>query len=346
MNKPEHTIIIRCDGSHSIGLGHVVRCLALAQKLNDHSGITVFFAVRFDELAIQMISEKGFEIITPHDNEDFHYEHWLLESLTSHNSKTLILDARDGLTFENILNIKKNGICVMSIDDIEDKRRACDAVFYPPIPQAKSFNWDAFTGTLYWGWEYVLLRDEFNHAGIRKQSNKPRLLISMGGTDPKNLTGRIVQLLAISKPDCYVDIAIGSGYKQKDELLELCKDNEHFTIFQNHPKLSEIMANADAAIISFGVTAYEIAALGVPALYICLFAEQMDSASTFVDNGCAINLGEYQTVTDQAIVTTIQTLIGTTEVRAKMQEKLSHLAIKNGAKNISDIIISNIINTI
>jgi len=345
-NQSQHTIIIRCDGSHRIGLGHVVRCLTLAQKLTAKYTFKVYFAVRFDTLAIEMIAAKGYEIISPNTEIDFDYENWLLESLLLVNSKTLILDSRDGLTFENVQNIKRQGVYVASIDDIEDKRRACDAVFYPPIPQAKTFDWNSFTGNIYWGWEYVILRDQFIQKLVKLENKTLRLLVSMGGTDPKNLTGKIVKIIVESNLDYFVDVLIGNGYKQKDELLSLCKNNKTITIFQNYSNVAEIMGKADIAIISFGVTAYEIAALGVPAIYVCLFSEQMDSASTFVNGGFAINLGEYQNVSDRDILESLKEVIQKPEKWMIMREKLSHLAIKDGAKNIANIIFNKTINTL
>ena len=39
-------VIVRCDGSPAIGMGHVSRCLALAGELRDVHGCAVTFAMR------------------------------------------------------------------------------------------------------------------------------------------------------------------------------------------------------------------------------------------------------------------------------------------------------------
>src|SRR5262249_44753597 len=40
------SILIRCDGNQDIGMGHVSRCLALADELRDRERRTVSFAMR------------------------------------------------------------------------------------------------------------------------------------------------------------------------------------------------------------------------------------------------------------------------------------------------------------
>ena len=42
--------------------------------------------------------------------------------------------------------------------------------------------------------------------------------------------------------------------------------------------IAQLMAAADIAVASFGVTAYELAAVGTPALYLCLSPDDQQSA--------------------------------------------------------------------
>jgi spore coat polysaccharide biosynthesis protein SpsF len=51
------------------------------------------------------------------------------------------------------------------------------------------------------------------------------------------------------------------------------------------------MATADVALVTFGVTAFELAAIGVPSIYICLNEDHAESASAFVRAGMGVSLG-------------------------------------------------------
>ena len=60
--------LIRVDGSHKIGLGHVMRCLAVAQGLTK-AGIKSLFVIRDHEKSVsELIQRYGYPVETvPHE---------------------------------------------------------------------------------------------------------------------------------------------------------------------------------------------------------------------------------------------------------------------------------------
>ncbi len=98
-------ILFRCDGSVEIGMGHVVRCMALAEHLKDMRGCDIHFAMRKSELGINKVKEL-YPVIESNE-ETFNYEDWLYDCISQTQSEILIMDMRDGFTREQLKSLKK-----------------------------------------------------------------------------------------------------------------------------------------------------------------------------------------------------------------------------------------------
>jgi UDP-2,4-diacetamido-2,4,6-trideoxy-beta-L-altropyranose hydrolase len=323
------SILFRCDGSVQIGMGHVVRCLALAGELKKSFNSPITFAVRHSSLATNFIN-KFFPVIQS-DEVNFKYVPWLLDCIMKHQIKILILDVRDGLTRADLSLLKREtGVRLVTIDDPEEKRIETDLAFYPPVPQLNNFTWDDFKGKLCIGWEYVFLREEFLQPNVKIRKKLPNVLISMGGTDEHNMTSFAIK--ALMNLDCpfVATIIIGSGYQHKDELVELLENVKFdFKLVQNPDNISAIMAQADLALISFGQTAYELATLRVPAIYICISEDHLLSAELFVKSGIGIIVGIFNEISEHQLRELFLTHL-------KSEDTLRNMAIQAAKLNISD----------
>ena len=71
-------ILIRCDGSAEVGLGHVVRCLALADELKENHNCRVTFAMKQGPVGYEIVRKKGYKVVSPSkERQDFDYDGWL-----------------------------------------------------------------------------------------------------------------------------------------------------------------------------------------------------------------------------------------------------------------------------
>jgi spore coat polysaccharide biosynthesis protein SpsF len=99
--------------------------------------------------------------------------------------------------------------------------------------------------------------------------------------------------------------------------------------------LSTEYANADLALCAFGVTAYELAAYGVPAIYLGLSADHARSASAFADAGMGVSLGVADKVSDEDIRHAVQDLIYNASLRRRMHAAGMSLIDGQGAARIA-----------
>ena len=327
-------ILFRCDGPVEIGMGHVVRCLALADHLKENHNCTIHFAMRQSELGINKVKEI-YPVLQSNENE-FQYEEWLAGCIEKTNSKILIMDMRDGLKRGEIKSLKKKtGIKVVTIDDPEDKRLAADLAFYPPVPQLDKLNWDGFKGELFVGWEYVILRKEFLKKYPKPNNPIPNILVSMGGTDKKNMTEFIINSLNQINEKFKATIIVGEGYPYLEQMKKSLENVQfEFMLFQTPKNIAEIMSQTDFAIISFGQTAYELVSLGVLNIIMCLTNDHLESSKKFVNEGLSVGLGLYPP-TQEKLVNTIVNLITKIErnnyyrnpIECSGSKKISHLIL-------------------
>lgn len=270
-------ILIRCDASEEIGLGHIVRCLVLAKKLRLR-GNKVYFAVKNYTLVINKIRENGFDWIVASKN-NFDYDSWVLDIVDKKSINIFIGDIRDGLPITTIKKLKKKGILTVAIDEPSKYAKECDLCFYPPHAQV---NEEEYRGKLYKGFEYVILRDQFYKDYERKKNTTANILVMMGGTDPYNLTLEIIQKIINSEQEVNISVIIKKDHPQKEKIQELEKN---INIYSDIKNMAEFLISMDFAIISFGVTAYELLAMQVPSIHICLDEEHYISSKVFEKKG-------------------------------------------------------------
>ena len=345
------SILIRCDGSPEIGIGHVMRCLALADEIHAQN-CNICFAMRKGPLGIQMVQEKGFKVITSDETcQVFDYGEWLNGCVRKADARAIVFDVRDGLSRTVVKELRNNGILIVTIDDPEDKRLEADLAFYPPVPQVKRMNWTGFTGKLYAGWEWVILRPEF--AAWRKKQDgispppltrypsSPRILVTTGGSDPAGLILKALQALNMLSADFHAMIVLGPGFVHHDSLKELlCHAEYKYTILENVTDMVSVMAQADMAIASFGVTAYELAVMGVPSIYLCLTEDHAESASAFTSAGIALSFGIHHNVDSLAIYQNIRNLFYKKDDQIAMTRQATNKVDGQGSERIAGIIAS------
>ena len=340
------SILFRCDGWPEIGFGHVVRCLALADELQDVHGCKVAFAMAKATAGCSMAEARGYLVLTA-DREALSrdYAGWLSTSVDEVKAEVLILDIRDGLPINAVSALKEKGIVIATIDDPSDRRLLADLAFYPPVPQVLRMDWTDFSGRLYAGWQWVIMRREFSHFIRRERHENPLILVTMGGSDPYGLTLKAVKALDLLDGDFKSLVLLGPGFLHQKALDDLVsKTRRKFHLLRDVKNIPDLMSQVDIALGSFGVTAYELAAMGVPGIFMCLTEDHAESASVFVEAGMGECVGLHDHVSAEMLSSAIRRLM---ENRSRWEE-MSTACMKNvdgrGARRVADKIMGRIAN--
>jgi spore coat polysaccharide biosynthesis protein SpsF len=284
--------LIRCDGGGMLGFGHVKRGLTLARSLRDREGLGVLFALNGEEDAAAVIRQSGFEtIVLPRSSQTTAF----MSLVGVKKPDILIADARTNLSRDMLARIATKVGIVALIDDASDRRLAATHAYYAPAPQVDRFSWKGTNTVVRVGWEWALLGfDAARLPAVAAPRNAecPTMIVSMGGSDPLDLTRLAARALAKITAPFRVRFVIGPGFRNaRATARELEAMSPSFETVHGIDDLGTELAAADLALVTFGVTAYELAALGVPALYLAISDDHAQSGSCFEKAGMGIVLG-------------------------------------------------------
>ncbi|MCF7970953.1 MAG: UDP-2,4-diacetamido-2,4,6-trideoxy-beta-L-altropyranose hydrolase [Methylococcaceae bacterium] len=303
-------VVFRVDASIQIGIGHVMRCLALAQGLAAKEHRVSFICRAHPGHLIEYIQQQGFVVFIIKNQllgsnpirdgnglegaDVLFHAHWLGASqqedayvcqayLDSIMPDWLIVDhyALDERWHKFLHASYKK---LMVIDDLADRKHACQLLLDQTYGRAYSDYQPLVSdgSELLLGSSYALLRPEFvawrdNSLQRRKSAPFKQLLISLGGIDKENVTSEV--LSALKKCDLPRDLSIivvmGSGAPFLSNVQDLVATLPNMTeVKVNVQNMAELMANSDIAIGAAGTTVWERCCLGLPSMVIMLAENQ------------------------------------------------------------------------
>ena len=268
------SILFRVDGSQALGLGHLMRCLALAESLRNSleevgEGGDIHFAVK-REHAVRRILSSASSVDSIHWVEEGAEEESLKEIVRKVKPKTVITDIDLRGKVEEYLSLIYPSLSV-SLHEHNYSILNGDIVVAPtvlplPIAPQGSLGLTHFTGA-----DYLLLSPEISEWRSRlvPPSEAPRkVFVSMGGGDPKNLTKLVLSVAETLLFSLEWHVVIPPAGEVREAEFHSGASEVLFFI---HPgwKLSrseffELLSSADLVVTNGGTTLYESLAMGKP----------------------------------------------------------------------------------
>jgi UDP-2,4-diacetamido-2,4,6-trideoxy-beta-L-altropyranose hydrolase len=257
------TIVFRADGNAQIGWGHVMRSLALADMLK--SDFDCRFATRFVTPYLNTEIEKSGAVL--HElplNDEAHFEAFMT-MLTG--QEVVVLD-NYFFTTRHQQQIKQKGCKLVCIDDLADKEFVADVIINHS-PGALPQNYSAKpSAKLCLGFDYLLLRKPFIEALANNQcgsNRQPSILISFGGSDPLNLTNKVVNEVLQSGFAGNITAVVSSQFSAKPQLYkQVEKSDGQLTVYENldATQLANLFCTHQTAIVPFSTMLFEAIACG------------------------------------------------------------------------------------
>ncbi len=202
-------VYFRADASASIGYGHFVRSLALADMLKDDFDCTFFTQTPTDYQISEMEKVCKYKSLPSNDTK-FDVFLDLLKG-----DEIVVLDNYFFST-DYQRKIKDKRCKLVCIDDMHDKHYVADIVINHVLTDEKLFSVESYT-KLALGLEYALLRRPFLQP-LYNNKEEGHWFVSFGGTDYDNMTAKFVELLDSSPKVKSITVVVGDSYKYRDSL--------------------------------------------------------------------------------------------------------------------------------
>jgi spore coat polysaccharide biosynthesis predicted glycosyltransferase SpsG len=257
-------LLLQAEGSAAIGLGHVMRLLALGQAWVDGGG-RVEALLDAPETLRERYRREGFEVRPGTDD---------LPSLLRDDHAAVAAIDRPDVTVDDLWGLQAGAARTLLVDDLAS---------LPSYPVGLVLNQNAHAeGSQYapvaadrllLGLRYVLLRREFRSVPERTIHPDGRnILVTFGGGDPTGMTRRALQAIeglpGGLRDGLQVRVIVGAANPDAAAIASIARDatGARITVERAVDDMVEAMSWADLAITSGGSTVWELARTGCPAL--------------------------------------------------------------------------------
>lgn len=342
-------VAFRADAAVDLGTGHVMRCLALADRLREAGARTCFLCRPLDGHLGQRIAARGYGLVWLPLREDLAQDaedsraalapdapwDWLV---VDHYG----LDAR----WESALR----GVAgrILAIDDLADRPHDCDLLLDQNLQDPGRYDGRVPAGCRpLLGPRYALLRPQF--AAARKtlrprEGRVARLLVFFGGTDPGGETLKALEAIRrLNRSDLAVDVVVGEANPHRAAIEAACRALPQATLHGQVEDMAARMAAADLFVGAGGTSSWERCCLGLPALVLATADNQVAQSQALARAGAQVYLGPSSGVGPEPLAHWITALISAPEWLAHMAEQGMRLVDGGGCARVGDHLLADAI---
>ena len=340
-------VLIRADASQRLGVGHIARCVTLADALRE-LGATVVFAMRalVGHQAARITGRGYHVIILIGDDEPAAVAEQAIDWQTDIAALTSQLAGQptwDWLIVDHYgLDARWQGAArafarrIAVIDDLAnrahdadllvDHNLNADAVAYAALLPAQA--------TRLLGPRYALISPRFAAEPVAIRPRASRVLVSLGGADADGYLFTVLDALE-SFTDIEADIVAGSANPAWDRLCERVSGRASWHLHRHVDDMAALMRCADLCIGAGGGSSWERAALGLPTLCLALAENQLANAASLAEIGAQIFLGRAADVTVERLRSVLSHLIDDRYLRHALGRAAHALVDGRGVQRVA-----------
>ena len=320
-------VLIRCDATTAGGVGHLVRCVALAQALRRAGAPRIHLSGDVSApLARDVLAA------TPVVRHEAVPDSVSLMSLAKVVGATLVhVDHYDGFDDLRAIGLRE-GLLVSTATDDRFGRRDADVIVDGSPRALRHFDPLYGGASVGLGPAFLALREQFAAAPRRPERDGPlTVLVVMGGTDAGGY-GRSIADAVARLPGV---VRVGVVGAPADPTQQSAGSTPVGAIPRS-ADFASILTGWDVVVTGAGTTVWELAALGVPMAVVGVAENQRDHYETLTSGGFAAGMGF---LPDPAAIDTrdLSDLLDDASRRRRMAARARRLVDGRGADRIVEL---------
>ncbi len=334
-------LIVRADASAEIGVGHVMRCVALAQAWQDQGGSVRFVLAPGGEEIHERLRSENFEVSTISAGtggaEDAAQT---AELCAGSGAGWLVLDGYH-FPHEYRDQVRRTAPKLLLVDDHgEFAPYDCEVVLNTNVYASDTMYPDRRPETQFLlGPKYALLRREFlsvrsERADVSEQAS--RLLVTLGGADPHNVTLQVVEALQeLDDLGFELTVVLGASNRHHasvERALKRCRRPAQLLL--NVTNMPELMARSDLAISAGGGTCDELAFFRVPMFLITIAKNQELAVEAYGRGKAAVTAGWFTVLNKGGLARSLREVIGNRALRQEIAANAGAMVDGRGAQRV------------
>jgi len=278
--------LLVCDAGVTVGVGHVMRCLALAEELQQR-GFAVQFACDVTEIGWveRELRRRGFDVWA--DEDPVATVEQLRPEVVVVDSYLLPREAYAALR-------AAAGVLVALVDGDPDDREA--DVYLDQNLGAEHDSWRLARGARRLaGPAYALIRDDVRvHRDLQGRSataRPSRVLVLAGGTDPRGAGPLLTRALADTGLPFEATVVAAAPSLREAVLAVPSGPGQDVRVLDPGSGLGELAAAADLVVSAAGTSTWELCCVGAALALVVVADNQIVSYGRALEAGIAAGLG-------------------------------------------------------
>ncbi|UOQ67929.1 UDP-2,4-diacetamido-2,4,6-trideoxy-beta-L-altropyranose hydrolase [Hymenobacter volaticus] len=282
---PLPRLLLRADGNSRIGLGHVMRLLALAEILQEEASTCVFLIREPDEELRRQLAAINCTVVELPTQPLAEEAAWLVRHVLL-ATDVLLLDGYS-FTYRYQQTVRGKVAQLIYVDDLHSFPLAADLVLNPAGGiKASQYELRQPGARLLVGPAFAPLRAAFRSASLLPTPTAAPdvVLVCLGGADPTHQTRQVAETLLALTAVQHVHAVVGSAYTGWNELSGWASQHARLTLHRNlsAAELVVLMRQCGAAVCSPSTVSYEYCAAGGGLLLLLPVADNQRDINYFL----------------------------------------------------------------